>query len=209
MQLETYKGDGNVKKRRSSFFSLTGKIFFLVSMLTFLTALFIGAFFFSQTSKNALRIATDELASESSLISPIAQSAYGELRSDASVIAQMPPISGLMRSIANNDIDPEDGSTTRLWRARLETIFQAMITAKSAYTQIRYIGVQDNGRELVRVNKKEGRVEVVSVDDLQKKGDEPYFNQVTHFLCATNRIAVGAAACKAKRIGYEPVVIPT
>ena len=40
------------------------------------------------------------------------------------------------------------------------------------------------------------------------KGDEDFFKQVSHFLCATNRIAVNAAASEAKSLGYQPIVFP-
>lgn len=40
------------------------------------------------------------------------------------------------------------------------------------------------------------------------KGGELYFKQISHFLCATNGIAVKAAAAKAKSLGYQPVIFP-
>jgi hydroxypyruvate reductase len=39
------------------------------------------------------------------------------------------------------------------------------------------------------------------------KDNDPSFRRVTHVLCATNRIALDAAACAARLLGYEPVVI--
>ena len=73
-------------------------------------------------------------------------------------------------------IDPRDGATTDHWRIRLATIFSSLLAARPNYTQIRYIGLTNNGQELVRVNKrKNGALEVTPVAKLQEKSAEPYF----------------------------------
>ena len=67
-------------------------------------------------------------------------------------VVRTPPIQGIIRSQRNDGVDPLDGSTTELWRARLEQIFTAMMVNQSYYSQLRYIGVANNGREIVRVD---------------------------------------------------------
>ncbi|MEZ4873659.1 MAG: hypothetical protein R2827_15750 [Bdellovibrionales bacterium] len=54
-----------------------------------------------------------------------------------------------MRAAQNNGVDPLDGSSISLWKDRLSVIFQEMIHSKNKYIQIRYIGVADDGKELV------------------------------------------------------------
>ncbi|QKQ27200.1 hypothetical protein [Candidatus Reidiella endopervernicosa] len=63
------------------------------------------------------------------------------------------PIQGLVRAIKNNDLDPSDGSTKQQWRERLEQIFVRFVEAKPDYKQIRYIGVAEGGREIVRIER--------------------------------------------------------
>lgn len=89
-------------------------------------------------------------------------------------VSQTPPIAGIIRSERNGGVDPNDGSTTELWRRRLEQIFTAMMVNQPYYSQLRYIGVQDNGRELVRVDQSGGLRWSVPAEELQQKGPEPY-----------------------------------
>ncbi len=98
---------------------------------------------------------------------------------DAQILSATPPIQGIMRSGAASDqVDPLDGTPMALWEDRLATIFSAFLEARPAYTQVRYIGLADNGRELVRIDRKDGAILRVRGEDLQQKGDEPYMQRV-------------------------------
>jgi len=98
-----------------------------------------------------------------------------ELSQDVSFLAGTPPIEGIIRSQKNGGLDPLDGSTETQWLDRLATIFENMLHAKSDYLKCRYIGVADQGRELVRVGQTNGMIERVPIDELQQKGKESYF----------------------------------
>ncbi|MCG8613496.1 MAG: ATP-binding protein [Pseudomonadales bacterium] len=88
-----------------------------------------------------------------------------------------PPIDGIVRASQNNGIDPLDGTTLKLWKSRLERIFAGYIQNNPDIAQLRYIGVADNGLELVRVNRQQGGIEVATPGRLQKKGDSDYFQE--------------------------------
>ncbi len=105
------------------------------------------------------------------------QSRIEELKNDTLFLSATPPIQGIQRALHNNGVDPVDGSSTAVWIERLETIFKEMIHAKKNYLQIRYIGVKDQGRELVRVERIGSKVIRVPQKKLQQKGHRPYFKQ--------------------------------
>lgn len=97
------------------------------------------------------------------------------LRQDAVFLANTPPISGLIRAAANHGFDPRDNNSYEKWEARLQEIFAAFLRAHPDYFQVRYIGVADGGRELVRVDRRDSRIEVTARAGLQAKGDRDYF----------------------------------
>lgn len=97
------------------------------------------------------------------------------LRQDVTFLAAVPPIEGILNASTNNGIDSKDGSTISQWQDRLAQIFQEMLLAKPSYIQLRYIGVADEGRELVRVDRRGPRVVRVANEMLQQKAAEPYF----------------------------------
>ena len=94
---------------------------------------------------------------------------------DLRFLARTPPVQGIIRAQAAGGIDPHDQSTVRQWKDRLSSIFREFLEAKPEYVQLRYIGVANNGRELVRVDQSWGFVESTKGVGLQEKGEEVYF----------------------------------
>jgi len=101
------------------------------------------------------------------------------IRTDAQALAAMPPVPGILRASASGDgVDPLDRSTLDLWQARLEQIFASFLETRPHYTQLRFIGIADNWRELVRVNRGPDGPRAVPGAGLQQKGAEPYLQNI-------------------------------
>lgn len=97
------------------------------------------------------------------------------LRQDVLFLAGTPPISGIARASTNNGIDPRDKNTYATWEARLQEIFAAFLRAHPEYFEASYISAAGEGRELVRVDNRDGRVEVAFREALQTRGNRDYF----------------------------------
>jgi len=69
----------------------------------------------------------------------------------------------------------EDDKAT--YGAELERVFQTVMAEKPYYTQVRLIGIADQGRELVRVNQDKNGISPVPVDRLQSKADRYYYQE--------------------------------
>lgn len=98
-------------------------------------------------------------------------------QSDVLAIISSQPLNGLMSAILSGGVDSTHGVTSGDWRARLEANFSAQLGAKPDYHQIRFIGIADGGRELVRVDRfgPDGTIRVQSSDRLDPKGNREYF----------------------------------
>ncbi|MCB1782645.1 MAG: PAS domain S-box protein [Alphaproteobacteria bacterium] len=170
-----------MEKNRSSlahyFSSVGGKILLFACLTAFLTSIMIGGYFYVKTTGQEMRIQISDLATERKSVTPLLQSAFNELNTNINVLARTPPVQGIIRATENNGIDPQDGSTTQLWKSRLETIFTSMIGVVDSYVQIRYIGMEDNARELVRINRKNDIITRVPSEALQQKGEEFYVRE--------------------------------
>jgi len=142
------------------------------------TALFIGSVNYFRTINITMKNVIDNLAGETRLFSLQLSESYNLMESDLLVLSKTPPIQGIIRSLRNDNLDPLDGSTTDLWSKRLETIFTSMMSARPNYTQMRYIGVANDGLELVRVNRVgNNKFQRVLQQNLQPKSKEPYFQK--------------------------------
>lgn len=58
-----------------------------------------------------------------------------ELTRDLPFVASTPPMTGVIRSVANSSIDPVDGCTDEMWLNRLAGIYSGMLNANSANVQ--------------------------------------------------------------------------
>ncbi len=97
------------------------------------------------------------------------------LRQDVVFLANTPPVSGLIRATANHGFDARDNNPYERWEARLQEIFAAFLRTHPDYFQVRYIGVANGGRELVRVDRNGSGIEVITRVGLQAKGERDYF----------------------------------
>jgi diguanylate cyclase (GGDEF)-like protein/PAS domain S-box-containing protein len=117
------------------------------------------------------------LEKESSQIEKSIHSSINNHIRNVLFLAATPPIQGIIRARNANGIDPIDGSTEAIWIKRLETIFKQFTNLHPDYFQVRYIGVDDGGMELVRVERQHKKSFIVHKKDLQRKGQTDYFKK--------------------------------
>ena len=102
-----------------------------------------------------------------------AASATGDVASFRSAAA----LHGLIRARRSGGIDPVDGVSEKTWRDRLASRFAAELEAKPAYAMLRIIGLDDDGRELVRVDRAgpNDTVRIVPEEGLLARNSRSYF----------------------------------
>lgn len=96
------------------------------------------------------------------------------LRRDAIFLASVPPVAGLARAEGNAGFDAQESTPSAYWEARLVNIFSAYAIANPEITQLRLIGVADNGRERIRLDRADGKLVVTGKAALQQKGAMEY-----------------------------------
>lgn len=128
--------------------------------------------------QSAMQQAASTLENDARLLRDELRDQIEYLKRDLEIISETPPIQGIIRSDAAAGIDPLDGSTSALWRNRMGQIFGAVARKYPEYTQIRYIGIANGGREIVRVNRHGDRLELVPPEQLQAKAGRDYFQAI-------------------------------
>jgi PAS domain S-box-containing protein len=89
-------------------------------------------------------------------------------------------IDGIIRARLAGGVHPADGTTEAAWRARMAARFVGELESKPAYLRFRIIGIEDEGREIVRVERAApgGEIRVAADSELQRKGERDYFADV-------------------------------
>lgn len=155
--------------------SIKTKLVLLLCGMSLFSLLITGGVFYYFVYKMSIEQAHQSMADETRLIATKFKGVYKELANNVSIVSYTPPIQGIIRSKKNYDVDPIGDSTLNQWRHRLENIFMSIMKHNKSYYQMRYIGVADDGREIVRVNREGKELKVVPYSKLQQKGNAPYF----------------------------------
>ena len=148
----------------------------LGALLLFALATLAEVYFISTTERNhALAELQTRLDTRSSFKAVELQQTIENLRSDVLFLSSTPPVQGIIRATFNHGIDPLEHNELAVWKNRFSKILAAFINANPDYYQVRYIGVADGGRELVRADYLEGFAQATAQNSLQKKGSRDYF----------------------------------
>src|SRR4051812_15592761 len=74
-------------------------------------------------------------------------------RSDIVTLRAAPSTEGILNARRAGGTDPEEGESEARWRARLLKVYLGQMKAQPATFRIRLIGVADNARELIRLER--------------------------------------------------------
>ena len=100
----------------------------------------------------------------------------GQFSTDVLALSDTPPVQAVIRAVDNDGIDPKSNDSFEVWVNRLTQIFASTARNKEFYQQIRYLDGQ--GQEMVRVDFKNGAVDIVSgTDRLANKAGSDYFQE--------------------------------
>lgn len=153
------------------------KVAILASIIAALASIVVGSIIVNGSADIIYENALNRLKYETNIKSLKLVSGISNLSGDAKYLASTPPIQGIPRAIKNGGIDPLDNSDLSTWKNRLATIFSELIRAKPNYLQIRYISFANHGQEIVRVDRQGSAIRRITDDNLQQKGDTPYFKK--------------------------------
>ncbi|MBI4388786.1 MAG: PAS domain S-box protein [Nitrospinae bacterium] len=157
-------------------FDIGNKITVLAFVLILSLGFVIGLEFDKQAGNSLLDKNLETMTHELGLEGTRIRTFVEAFQKDVRFLAGVPPIQGVVRARKGGGVDPADGSSEAFWKKRLAVIFREYLDAKPEVLQARYIGAEDEGREIVRVQRSGGGLEIV-LDHLQRKGDRDYFQE--------------------------------
>jgi len=155
--------------------SIVMKVSILAGSIAAFASLFVGALIINGSTEIIYQEALNHLKYETNIKSLKLVSDIKNLSDDTKYLASTPPIQGIPQAIKSNGTDSQDNTRIQVWQKRLTTIFTELIRAKPNYLQIRYIGIADEGKELIRVDRKGSLIQILPDKLLQKKGETDYF----------------------------------
>jgi len=156
---------------------ISAKISVFAVLLVFCTASSVGYLVYKGGNELLVRQALDNITADLEQQSIKMSTEIDILRQDVAFLSHVPPVQGIVRT-QERKVDPKDkASTEDAWKKRLSAIFGHFLEDKPHYVQIRYIGLADGGKEIVRVERSGNAVLPVIARNLQQKGESNYFKE--------------------------------
>ena len=151
----------------------------------------------------------DRTETHSRLVATDLQSHVRNAPADIASFRYAAALNGLIRGHLAGGIDPIDGVSEKTWYQRIAERLSAELDAKPAYAQFRILGIENDGREIVRVDRSgpNGAVRIVPEAELQRKADQAYFKDTIKL--RAGEIHVSALDLNEENGGVETSRMPT
>ncbi|RDH85524.1 MAG: hypothetical protein DIZ78_11335 [endosymbiont of Escarpia spicata] len=162
------------------FFSLTARFALLAFVIAGIGILGISAYSYQDAGALLHQQSIERMAGELLRLSGRFQENIDRMRRDVQRVATSDPVIGYHRAVAGGGYDDERNMTQALWKQRLAIDFKLLMEQRQDYLQVRYIGIADRGREIVRVERVDGNIIAVPGEDLQRKGQRGYVRKTIH-----------------------------
>lgn len=149
------------------------KLLGLIIFGTLVPVTIVATYSIVSSNRTLIKLVSQELTLQGNNSAKTFDFLLENIKADILYLSQTPPVQGIVRARDNQGIDPVDGSSYQDWTKRLNIIFSSFLEARNYYYQLRYL--DENGNELVRVNNRNGKVEIVDQSNLQNKDSSQYF----------------------------------
>ncbi|MHC2623790.1 PAS domain S-box-containing protein [Bradyrhizobium huanghuaihaiense] len=189
--------------------TLATRLAIAMILLVAVTVAAVGWLGYRNTTQAVIPRVLERVEAQSRLLATNLESYVAGARGDLTGYRSAAAINGLIRAHLGGGIDASDGVSEQTWRDRIAARLVAEIEAKPSYAQFRIIGVDDNQRELVRVDRSgpDGTVRIVPDSELEHKSERSYFQETIRL--APGEIYVSSIDLATRQGGTTGLHIPT
>ncbi|MDZ4202304.1 MAG: EAL domain-containing protein [Gallionella sp.] len=151
--------------------SLGIKLGFWLALLGAVSTALTGYYVYDRSRALLVESSQEKLLTSTQVLAQRFSGSIASISADVRLIASLP----LLEQIAEQ---PANSAALAVHKRQLAELFSGLLSTHSEYSEIRLIGVENYGRELVRVNRVDHesiRLKVIDGTGLQEKSHFPYF----------------------------------
>ncbi|OAF05346.1 PAS domain S-box protein [Bradyrhizobium neotropicale] len=178
-RLSGQKRRGYSGSNANSPMTLATRLAIAMILLVAVTVAAVGWLGYRNLTQAVIPRVLERVEAQSRLLASNLESYVAGARGDLLGYRSAAAINGLIRAHIGGGIDALDGVSEQIWRERIAERLAAEIEAKPSYGQFRVIGIDDDQRELVRVDRSgpNGAARIVPNGELERKSERTYFQE--------------------------------
>ena len=145
----------------------------LLIVSTLIPVLIVGGYSVSYSAQTLTDLSLNKIDQKTADSAARVETFLESISKDVLYLVETPPVQGIIRAREGGGVDKTDNSSYEAWVGRLQIIFAGMIEAKPYYINLRYLN--ENGKEMVRVDAASSIVNIVSPSELRNLADTEDF----------------------------------
>ncbi len=145
----------------------------LLIVSTLIPVMLVVGYSISYSTQTITKLSLDKIEQKTADSAARVETFLDTIGKDILYLAETPPVQGIVRAREGGGVDKKDKSSYEAWVGRLQIIFAGMIEAKPYYINLRYLN--ENGKEMVRVDAASGIVNILSPSELRNLADTEDF----------------------------------
>ncbi|MGC2776821.1 MAG: PAS domain S-box protein [Bradyrhizobium sp.] len=159
--------------------TLTTRLAIAMILLVAIAVFAVGWLGYRSLEQALLPRALDRIEAHSRLMANELENYVGSARNDLAGYRASPNLATLIRTLKTGGLDPREGLPAQSWRERVAMRYFAELQAKQTYAMIRLVGIENNNRELVRVDRlgPGDSVRIVPENELITRGERNYIKE--------------------------------
>ncbi|WP_316173312.1 MULTISPECIES: PAS domain S-box protein [unclassified Bradyrhizobium] len=159
--------------------TLTTRLAIAMILLVAIAVFAVGWLGYRSLERALLPRALDRIESHSRLMATELENYVGGARNDINGYRASPNLATLIRTLKTGAPDPREGLPAQSWRERVATRYFAELQAKPTYAMIRLVGIENDYRELIRVDRlgPGNTVRIVPENELITRGERNYIKE--------------------------------
>ena len=189
--------------------TLATRLSIAMILLVAVTVAAVGWLGYRNTTQAVIPRVLERVEAQSRLLATNLESYVAGARGDILGYRSAAAINGLIRAHIAGGTDALDGVSEQTWRERIAARLAAEIDAKPSYGQFRIIGLDDDQRELVRVDRSgpNGTARIAPNSEMEHKTERTYFQDTMRL--APGEVYVSPVDLASHQGGTTDVHIPT
>ncbi len=154
---------------------LQDQFIILLVFSTMIPVSMVGLYGIYASSNSLSEVAKNNMETESNKEANKINNFINGVSDDVVFLSKLPPIQGIIRAKDNGGLDAQSNLSYNAWIGQLQANFVAVIEQKPHYMKLSYI--DENGKEVVRVDTDGSKIKVVPEGELQQKIDRQIFTE--------------------------------
>lgn len=146
----------------------------VISLVALVATATVGYMVYSGARETLIEGAFDRVRHTSETIELRTFATLSAIGDDVQFLRTTPPVEGIVRAKLKGGLDPMWSIYDDEWGTFLADLMKSFLESRSAYLRARFISLAENGRELVRVERRNGHAEFADPATLDRNLDATY-----------------------------------